>query len=67
MPIFEYKCKKCGHKFEELVSGKEKISCPKCGSENLEKLISNFNSKQKDSSSACSDGTCNIGCPTCRG
>ena len=43
MPIFEYKCKKCGEVFEAfLASPKQKPKCPKCGSASLEKLISTF-------------------------
>ena len=26
MPLFEYKCQKCGHKFEKLVFGEEEIN-----------------------------------------
>ena len=40
MPIFEYSCRKCKNKFEELVRGKEKPACPKCESKDLEKLLS---------------------------
>lgn len=40
MPIFEYSCRKCNKKFEELVRGKEKPACPKCKSKDLEKLLS---------------------------
>ncbi len=42
MPIYEYKCKKCGTVFEELfsaVSGKP-LPCPKCRSEDTSKLMS---------------------------
>ncbi len=40
MPIYEYRCKKCGYKFEELVlpGEKEPEKCPKCGGE-LERLF----------------------------
>jgi len=41
MPIYEYQCKKCGFEFEMFVlSSEEKTKCPKCSSENVEKLIS---------------------------
>ena len=41
MPIFEYACKKCGKEFEALVrKNQDTPSCPKCKSEDLEKLIS---------------------------
>ncbi len=57
MPIFEYKCLKCGHKFEELVSGGKSPHCPKCGSVNLKKLISSFSTNKK-SEGGCSSGSC---------
>jgi len=65
MPVFEYKCKKCGFKFEKLVFGEEKIQCPKCKSTSLEKLFSSFNVGKKSNSKGCEGGTCNI-CPTCK-
>ncbi len=41
MPIYEYHCKKCGFEFEMFVlTSEEKVKCPKCGSEIIEKLIS---------------------------
>ncbi|MDR2818939.1 MAG: zinc ribbon domain-containing protein [Desulfovibrio sp.] len=40
MPIFEYVCKKCGHEFEELVFGGVMPSCPACGTEKTQKLMS---------------------------
>lgn len=59
MPIFEYKCKSCGHKFEELVlEEREKIQCPKCKSSQLEKLISAPNISKSSSSKQKKEGTC---------
>ncbi|MBU0505586.1 zinc ribbon domain-containing protein [bacterium] len=42
MPLFEYQCKDCQNKFEEIVtiSSQRFVTCPKCKSKNLEKLIS---------------------------
>lgn len=40
MPMFEYECKKCSHTFETLVFGDEKVECPECQSEELERLLS---------------------------
>ncbi len=41
MPIFEFKCKKCGEVFESFImKGAENINCPKCNSSEVEKLIS---------------------------
>ena len=68
MPIFEYKCQNCGHRFEELVLEKEKIKCPKCGSHSLNKLFSTFNISPKSNgknSQGCQGGICNI-CPACK-
>jgi len=43
MPLYEYKCCKCGEKFEELVSSSDAtVRCPECGSEETERLISVF-------------------------
>jgi len=41
MPIYEYTCCDCKNEFEELVfSQDETPSCPKCGSDKVEKLMS---------------------------
>ena len=41
MPIFEYECENCGNVFEELVMGSgSDISCSKCKSKKVKKLIS---------------------------
>jgi putative FmdB family regulatory protein len=43
MPIFEYECKACNHKFEELVSSKTTtVVCPRCQSTETRKLLSMF-------------------------
>jgi len=41
MPCFDYKCKKCGHEFEQLLAShkSEPLPCPKCKSKDLERLI----------------------------
>ena len=41
MPIYEYKCNACGHRFEKLQSFSEEPikTCPRCGGE-VKKLIS---------------------------
>ncbi|RLC27861.1 MAG: zinc ribbon domain-containing protein [Deltaproteobacteria bacterium] len=42
MPIFEFECGDCGHRMEILVGTDEihLVSCGKCGSRNLKKLLS---------------------------
>jgi putative FmdB family regulatory protein len=42
MPLFEYACRGCGHRFEELVRGSEQPACPRCAGADLEKLLSTF-------------------------
>ena len=46
MPLYEYICKDCKNQFEELVFSQDAhVSCPQCGSENTEKLMSACASK----------------------
>lgn len=47
MPIYEYVCAECGHKFEKLVLSSRRakeIRCPQCGSLSTDKAISVFSS-----------------------
>jgi putative FmdB family regulatory protein len=48
MPLYEFACKECGAEFEKLVSRAAAISdvsCPSCGSTNVEDKISLFSSR----------------------
>ena len=74
MPIFEYKCNKCGHvmEFLEKTSGSPKNVCQKCSSSDLQKIYSGFAVGQSKSArqkcqncpsspyqaSLCSDSSC---------
>jgi putative FmdB family regulatory protein len=40
MPLYEFKCRACGHRFDELVKVDETASCPKCGDPKAERLFS---------------------------
>ena len=46
MPTYEFKCRKCGEEFtlRERISemGKRKVTCPKCKSGDVERLLSGF-------------------------
>ncbi len=45
MPLYEFTCADCGATFEELVSvafDTLGVTCPECGSEKIEKLVSRF-------------------------
>ncbi|MBD3179376.1 MAG: zinc ribbon domain-containing protein [Candidatus Latescibacteria bacterium] len=45
MPIYRYSCSKCGNEFARLVrSSDASVTCPECGSEEVEKLFSRFSS-----------------------
>lgn len=42
MPIYDFKCEKCGHTFSVLTSYQErdKVVCPQCRSKDVHQLIS---------------------------
>ncbi len=65
MPLFEYICKACGHKFEELVgSANETAQCPNCQSTDTGKQLSVFSastSAGQSSGPACSRPGCGSG------
>ena len=45
MPIYEYRCRDCGHRFEilqRLGQGAEDLECPRCTARQLEKQYSTF-------------------------
>jgi len=46
MPMYEYKCKSCGHAFERYSAGRggseEGGACPKCRKGRVEKVFSTF-------------------------
>ena len=51
MPIYEYRCEKCGEITEILMLGKEEApACKGCGSESLVKLMSAHNTTASPSS-----------------
>jgi putative FmdB family regulatory protein len=40
MPLYEFKCSSCGHRFEELAKVGEIAPCPACGHAQPERLFS---------------------------
>lgn len=62
MPIYSYVCKKCGEKFDLLVgvtAKKVEMVCPKCKSENIEKVLAAFSvGSSSKSGNSCPTGTC---------
>lgn len=55
MPIFEYRCEKCGEVVEVLVrpGQSEPPRCPRCRGTDLRKLFSSFGCGSSDSARAC--------------
>jgi len=67
MPIFEYQCKDCGHKFEKLILGeKEEIRCPKCDSKNVKKLLPSSIGVGRKGKEGGSCQSCQGTCPLCK-
>jgi len=70
MPIYEFKCLKCGEIVDLLFKNRNEqieIKCPLCGSTNLERIMSTVafgNSNHKESSKvtcqtrSCESGSC---------
>ncbi len=42
MPIYEYRCRKCHHAFEQIVPQNSTPRCPTCLGEDLERMLSSF-------------------------
>ena len=44
VPIYEFVCESCGHRFEELVGSPgrraDEVACPECGSAKVERQLS---------------------------
>ncbi|ACL05697.1 FmdB family zinc ribbon protein [Desulfatibacillum aliphaticivorans] len=40
MPIYEFHCNKCDANFEQLLMGSDKPECPKCASNDVNRLLS---------------------------
>ena len=64
MPIFEYVCKQCGHRFEMLVQGSTVVACPSCSGRKLEKQLSVFAATSRDQAMAQGEGPVGA-CGTC--
>ena len=64
MPIYEYACLNCGEKFEWLVRGDEKASCPSCGRRKLKKQFSvpaaHVGGSSQSACPAREDGSCGV-------
>ena len=64
MPVYDYKCVRCGHRFDLLrsLSAKDEVKCPKCGGD-VARVYEGKWCAGKASGGSCS-GNCQ-GCPGC--
>jgi putative FmdB family regulatory protein len=68
MPMFEYRCTECGSKFEELVAEpNDVVTCPKCQSQKVERLLSVFATSSSSGGSNQGPACGNGGCCNCSG
>ena len=59
MPMYEFRCRECGERFEELRGLSEPdtgVECPKCGGGRVERLLSSFATSGASSPSGSSSG-----------
>ncbi len=64
MPLYEYACTDCEHRFEILQrigEDAEGLTCPKCESDRLEKQFSTFASSSDGKSVSAPAGACGGG------
>ncbi len=69
MPLYEYECTKCGHRFEHLAknSSEKPDCCPKCGAKKPERRLSSFSASTgsggtgSGDAGSCTTGTCPFG------
>jgi putative FmdB family regulatory protein len=45
MPLYDYRCRDCGRTFEVFLrsTGMDPLTCPDCGGDRVERLLSAFN------------------------
>lgn len=58
MPIFEYRCRACDHRFEVIVNRSTKPLCPACESAELDKQLSVFAVGPAASATPAPEGAC---------
>jgi putative FmdB family regulatory protein len=66
VPIFEYTCRACDQQFETLVlSIRDKISCPRCHGDQVDKQLSVFSAPAAGVDSEPNSGACTGTPQTC--
>ncbi len=64
MPLYEYRCAECGHRFEILQrigEGAEGLSCPHCDAAGVQKQFSTFASNSDGKADFASAASCGGG------
>ena len=69
MPLYEYRCEACDHRFEilqRLGETADGLECPQCGVQRLEKMFSTFaaSATQGSMAAAAPGAGCAPGAPT---
>lgn len=69
MPVFEFECVNCRHRFERLMfKVTASVACPSCGSTEVDKLPSTFGMSgvERQTTSAAACASCRSGsCSSC--
>jgi putative FmdB family regulatory protein len=42
MPLYDFRCRHCGERFEEFAAPAQSAPCPACGSKDVERVLSAF-------------------------
>jgi putative FmdB family regulatory protein len=67
MPLYEYRCQRCRHRFEVLQGvgeGADGLECPSCGERDLARELSTFAARSGRASEAPAVAGCCRGTPT---
>lgn len=59
MPIYDFRCRDCGHRFTVLIqlSERDRVGCPRCRSKDVRQIISPFSLfSRKPSGHKCGSG-----------
>ncbi|SMC27714.1 putative regulatory protein, FmdB family [Desulfacinum hydrothermale DSM 13146] len=68
MPIYEFECSQCSEKFEYLVfRSDEPVSCPACGSQDAQRVMSVCGFKSGGDKGAASSRMGSAGASSCSG
>ena len=71
MPIYDFKCTQCGHRFELMrsISNRDEAACPKCGGSVARVYEGRWAMGKRASSAGVTGGGCSCGgnCAGCQG